>query len=130
MKRLLASATLALLVAAPASAQQQDARWLLHLNGGAGFGFNWAGTTAGDFDNTYRDLGGDVSFDANGYLYDPRLVTYSAVFSWNRFTSGLDQGSSTSQGWNVNAGLSFFSERSFPFTIFYSRSSLNAESDL
>lgn len=128
MKRLLAIAAWVLLAATPALAQQQH--WGLHLNGWGGFGFNWANSSTEQMDNLYRDLGGDISLDASGFVYDPRLVTFDTIFSWNRLNSSLTQGNSGSSGWNLSTGLSFLSERSFPFTVFYSRTNQNAESDL
>ena len=130
MKRSLAIATVLLgLLVLPAMAQNPS-RFVLHMNGWGGFGFGWTGTDWSGSGDTYHDLNTDFGLDANGYLYDPRLVDYDVSVAFDRGAFAVDQGSSSVNGLNVSGNLSFLPDRSFPFSVYFSRTNSGYNSDL
>jgi hypothetical protein len=110
------------LAAAPLWAQAP--RHSLRLNGWGGFGFNYTNIGSGDgrlVTSNSRDLISELGLDASGFLYDPRLMNYSFSTFWDRNSTGVDQGSASANGLNFNGSLSFLPERSFPFSVYFSR---------
>jgi len=97
---------------------------------GVGTGQTFASNQNGSGTNTL-DHFTDLGLTAKGYLYDPRLVGfYGTVDNGLSSAGGSDLASYSTQDWNYYGGLNFFSERSFPFTIFASRSNANTYSSL
>ena len=130
MRARLAIAVVALgLLALPAMAQNPS-RFVLHMNGWSGFGFGYTNSTWGDLGDSYQNLNTDFGVSANGYLYDPRLVDYDVAVAFDRGSFAVDQGSSSTNGLNVNGNLSFLPDRSFPFSVYFSRTNSGYNSDL
>lgn len=130
MKRSLAITMIALGLLVPPAMAQNPSRFVMHMNGWGGFGFGWTGTNWSGAGDTYHDLNTDFGLNVNGYLYDPRLVDYDVAVAFDRGAFAVDQGSSSVNGLNINGNLSFLPDRSFPFSVYFSRTNSGYNSDL
>jgi len=111
-------------------AQSADHR-ALRLNGYGGFGFGHTNIQSGSlFDSNYRDLSSELGLDASGALYDSRLLNYTFSTYWDGNNTAIDQGSARSNALSYSGGVSFLSQRSFPFTFYFSRSRSNVNGSL
>jgi hypothetical protein len=115
-----------------ASLRAQDPpREGVRVNGYGGFGFGATSIQSGQFlTSDYRDLSSELGLDANGFLYDPRFLHYSLSTLWDGNNTAIDQGSARSNGLSFSGGLSFLSQRSFPFTFYFSKSHTNTSGSL
>ena len=130
MKRSLAIAVIALGLLVQTAVAQDPSRFVMHMNGWAGVGFGWTGTNWSGLGDTYQNFNTDFGLNANGYLYDPRLVDYEVSLAFDRGAFSVDQGSSNINGLNVSGTLSFLPDRSFPFSVYFSRTNSAYNSDL
>lgn len=132
MKRLVAFILIWIgLAAAPICAQYPHHS--LRLNGWGGFGFDYTNIASGDghfIASNSHDLLSELGVDASGFLYDPRLMNYSFSTFWDRNSTGVDQGSASANGLNFNGNLSFLPERSFPFSVYFSRGTTDQSGSL
>ena len=111
----------------------QYPRHSLKMNGWGGFGFDYTNTGAGDgrvFTTASHAYLTELGVDASGFLYDPRLMDYSLAAFWNTNGTSVDQGSASSHGLNFNGSLSFLPERSFPFSVYFSRGTTDQSGSL
>jgi len=111
----------------------QGPRYSLNLNGTAGFGIDYNTNDTRQLDspsqnslNWYRDF----SLAGTGFVYDDRLLNYDVKVS----QGGTDTSSvfTTSQNrYLQGAGnFNFLSERDFPFSIFFSRTTDDSRASL
>ena len=106
---------------------RQDVR----VDGYGGFGFGATSIQSGQIlTSDYRDLSSELGIDANGFLYDPRFLHYSLSTLWDGNNTAIDQGSARANGLSFSGGLSFLSERSFPFNFYFSQTHTNTSGSL
>ena len=100
----------------------------LQLDGFGGFGIQHTGIRDSDGASVYtgeRDLFGEMGLTGNGYLYDPRFISFSGSAIYDGGDITVDQAGTHNSGLLYNGSLSFLPDRSFPFGIYFSRERLN-----
>jgi len=100
----------------------------LQLSGFGGFGVEHTGIQDSDGTSVHtseRDLFGELGLTGSGYLYDPRFISFSGSAVWDGGDVTVDQAGTHNSGLLYNGTLSFLSDRSFPFGIYFSRARLN-----
>lgn len=127
---------LLLAIAAGTVARAQDDEEREHFGvsvagfAGVGVGQTLANNSGGAGNDTL-DHFTDLGLTTRGYLYDPRLVGfYGTVENGLTDSGGSNLVNYSTRDWNYYGGLNFFPERSFPFTIFASRSDSNTYNSL
>jgi len=130
MKRVAVAALVLIWCTGTTLLAQTDTR-RLRINGFGGFGYGNTGYRSGDlFNTTYQDTSTELGVDATGYLYDPRLANFNFTSFWDGNNSSIEQGRAHSNGLSYNGGLSFLPQRSFPFSVFFTRSHVNTTGSL
>ncbi len=100
----------------------------LELSGFAGLGIEHIGIQDSDgtsVKTSERDLFGELGLTGNGYLYDPRFISFSASALYDGGDVTVDQAGTHNSGLLYSGNVSFLSDRSFPFGIYFSRARLN-----
>jgi len=105
--------------ALPAAAQY----YTVNLDGSAGLGTNFLGTRYDQDSSSASSWYRFVTLNSYGTVYDPRLMTYSFGFSHSGSDSAAGVADFQSLGLSYNGHFSFLSGRSFPFQVYFSRSS-------